>query len=326
MAYLDTTYTNGVIAAREKRLLKEKLYRLCELSAEEGFRALLDSGFGGGAETATSVYDFEKLVEKDEADIDAFIREYAPSEAEQAYLLSPRDFHNAKALVKAKYLNRSVESMLAPNGLIEKETLEEGIKSGDYSKINAFNAYLGRACEETDALLAEEPSGSKVGEIFEKAKYEYLFDRVKRKPVIKKLLLSKADMTNILIAFRAGDEETALKKYLPFGILKAEDMHVLFSADEKEALERFAKTPYISFVKACLEAREKKQPFTEAEKLLSGFDAAYFTERKYELKKSEPFLYYVYRRRLENANVRVVFVCLLAGLSEQEVKKRIRRY
>ena len=53
-------------------------------------------------------------------------------------------------------------------------------------------------------------------------------------------------------------------------------------------------------------------------------DAEYFAERKYELEKTEPFLYYVYRRRLECANVRIVFACLLAGVSEAEIKKRLR--
>ena len=73
MKYLDVEYTNGVIAAREKYLLKDKIARLCELDAEDAFRALLDSGFGGGAETAISVHDYEKLIFAEEAKIDEFI-------------------------------------------------------------------------------------------------------------------------------------------------------------------------------------------------------------------------------------------------------------
>ena len=57
--------------------------------------------------------------------------------------------------------------------------------------------------------------------------------------------------------------------------------------------------------------------------VLSYVDS-YFEKKKYELEKSEPFLYYIYRRKTESANVRIIFVCLLAGLSEQEIKARIR--
>lgn len=42
----DVIYTNGVIAAREKYLLKEKLLRLCEGKVEDAFRILLESGYG----------------------------------------------------------------------------------------------------------------------------------------------------------------------------------------------------------------------------------------------------------------------------------------
>ena len=98
----DLNYTNGVIAVREKYLLKDKILKLCETSAEDALRSLLESGFGKGVEIS-SVYDYEKLVAADEKSIDEFIREYAPSRAETEYLLSPRDFHNAKALVKAIY-------------------------------------------------------------------------------------------------------------------------------------------------------------------------------------------------------------------------------
>ena len=103
----DLLYTNGVIAAREKYLLKDKILKLCEGSAEEAFRTLAESGFGKGAEVS-SVYDFERLVTADEEAIDAFIREYAPSQGELNYLLSERDFHNAKAIIKAYYLSLEI--------------------------------------------------------------------------------------------------------------------------------------------------------------------------------------------------------------------------
>lgn len=95
----DVLYTDGVIAAREKYLLKDKLVKLCESGPEDALRAVTESGFGKGTEIV-SVYDYEKLVAADEAAIDAFILEYSPSEAEKTYLLAPRDFHNLKALLK----------------------------------------------------------------------------------------------------------------------------------------------------------------------------------------------------------------------------------
>jgi vacuolar-type H+-ATPase subunit C/Vma6 len=39
---------------------------------------------------------------------------------------------------------------------------------------------------------------------------------------------------------------------------------------------------------------------------------------------NHPFLYYVFRKRAENADVRIIFVCLGAGMSQAEIKKRRR--
>ena len=324
-SFLDITYTNGVIAAREKYLLKDKISRFCELSAEEAFRALLESGFGGGAETAFSVYDYEKLILREEEKLEAFIREYAPSETERAYLLSPKDFHNAKALVKAKYLNVDAGQMLTGDGLIPVAELTSYIDANDYTELTKKNAYLADACKSAMESLQETPSGAKVGEIFEKALYSYLFAVSKRKAVLKKLLQAKIDMTNILTAFRSVNEQTAKDKYLPFGTLKDTELARLFD-DGARAEKAFSKTPYAEFVKLCLRAKEQGLPMSQAEKLRDGYDVAFFAERKYDLQKTEPFLYYVYRRKTEQANVRIVFVCLLAGQSEQEIKGRLRAW
>ena len=326
MPYFDSTYTNGVIATREKYLLKEKMLRLCELSAEESFRVLLESGFGGGAENVTGMHEYENLIAAEEASVDEFIRQYAPSEAIKAYLLGARDFHNAKALTKAAYLNVSSERLLAPAGLIPVEELTACIENGDFESLKTRNAFLGEACEQAKTLLEENPSGSALGAIFEKAQYRYLWKVAKGKPVLKKLLIAKADMTNILTALRSDNAEEAAEKYLPVGKLKESELGALFADNADTIKDTFAKTPYADFVKLCLFDKQRGLPMTEAEKFVGGYDVSYFSERKYALEKIEPFLYYVYRRRIENANVRIVFACLFAGLNEHEIKKRLRAF
>lgn len=322
--YYDPAYTNGVIAVREKTLLKEKLLRFCEMSAEESFRALLESGFGGGAETASGVHEYEKLIAAEEKKIDDFIREYAPTSAEREYLLSPRDFHNAKALIKAAHLGVSADRLLAPEGLLSIDLIKECVQTGDFTKIMAFNAYLGGACKQAQAFLEEQTDGAKVGEIFEKALYACLWATAKKSAPLRALICAKADMTNILTAFRAGDSQRAKDMYLPVGKLTEKQLNLLFLEDEKKIKEGFAATPYAAFVGECLEAKAKGLPMTVAEKIVDGYDAEYFAARRFALEKSEPFLYYVFRRRAENANVRVVFACLLAGQNEAEIKKRLR--
>ena len=327
---MDVTYTNGVIAVRETSLLKDKIIKLCEGSAEEAFRALSESGFGKGAE-AFSVHEYEKLLSADESELDAFIREYAPTNAEREYLLTPRDFHNAKALVKAEYLKLSAEEiapMLAPDGLVSAEEISKAIKSGNLS---ALDGELKSAVEEGLKLISNEEaegeiSGAEIGNIFDRALYKRLSKACSRNLFLKRCVATKADMTNILTALRSETAEYAASNYVCSGKLSAEKLSELFQEDAEKAAHALDNTAYKDFLKLCLAQKNSSRPMTDAEKLLDGYETDELAKHKFELKRAQPFLYYVFRRRAENANVRILFVCLLAGMNEQAIKNRLRAF
>lgn len=321
---LEVTYTNGVIAAREKFLLKEKIFRFSEMSAEDAFRALQESGFGGGV-TVESVYEYEKLVSGEEAALDSFIAEYAPSGVERSYFLAPRDFHNGKALLKAASLDESTDKLLAPEGEISVKALEKAVKEGDFSSIKTQNELLYGVCKEILAAIKEgEISGAQIGEAFEKAKYAYLLKRCRGNGTLKKLLRTKIDMQNLLTAFRVGELDSFEDKFIEGGYLKKEQFAPLFSLDTEKAEKTFQNTQYRGFVEKCVQAKRKGLPTVEAEREFASFESAFFYEKRYELERNLPFVYYVFRRRAEIANVRIVFACLLAGVSEGEIKRRLR--
>jgi vacuolar-type H+-ATPase subunit C/Vma6 len=313
-----------VIAVKEKSLLKERLYRLVEMTADEAFRALLEYGYGGGAETASAPHEYEALIEYEESLLDEFIREYAPTDVTAAYFLSPRDFHNAKALFKAKLLSVSAEKMLASEGLVPIAQLSSCVASSDYSSLDGE---LKSACLQAEELLKEETiTGVELGVIFDKACYLELSKRCKRNATLRRFIEKKVDMINILIAVRARDFAVAQKQFLQGGKLSFGSLEVLNGGDRDRVNAVFTNTPYVDFVKECLLAKEKNLPLSMAEKKLASFETEAFQARKYELKKEEPFLYYVLGRRIENANIRILFAGKLAGLSETEIKRRLRAY
>ena len=92
----------------------------------------------------------------------------------------------------------------------------------------------------------------------------------------------------------------------------------------EKAASQFLGTKFESFVNACFEAKQNALPFTKAERMLADIEIDYLQKKKYELKNSQPFLYYVLRRRAENINLRIIFVCLMAGMGEEQIKSRLR--
>lgn len=313
----DGVYTSGVIAVRETKLLKDRLARFCAMGAEEALRALLDSGFGGGE--AESLADVEKLVLADAKQIDAFIREYAPDREILNYLLAPRDFYNAKAAVKAEFLHTDPAAMLAGDGLFLAEDVREKIKKDDLAD---FPKELAEAVKSAKAALTERADGAEAGAIFARAEAEY-FRRTLKRGACAKLHARRIDMTNLLTAFRSADEAEAEKVWLGGGRLTNKQLALAFG-DAEGVKKAFHDTPYAQFVTSLAEAKAEGLPYTEAEKTLASCELRYFGEKPYELGDDGVFLYYIFRRRTENANVRIVFTSLAAGLKEGEILRRLR--
>lgn len=320
---IDRTYVNGIIAVKEVSLLGSRIIKMCESGAEDAFRTIIESGFARGAEL-TSVYDYELALIVDEKDIDAFIREYAPSRAALQYLFTPRDYHNAKALLKAEYLKSDPEKLLAPEGMYtvaQIKSFTEGEKCPDER--------LSKAINEVRALLSKEgeaPSGAEIGLIFERALQARLMEVCKFNGQLKKFLVKRADMTDILTVMRASSEEYAKSNLFSLGKLDTKKLLSVFNEEPEKAEKALDGTPYKDFWRACFAVRQKGLPQTEAERTLAGLEEQFYQDNKYNLAGGQPFLYYVFRRRAENQNVRIVLSCLLAGMEADEIKKRLRSY
>lgn len=312
----DVIYTNGVIAVKENKLLGEKLLKLTESDADDAFKAIVDGGFGRGA-GAVSVYEFEKLISAEERELDGFVLEYAPSDVEKEYLLSPRDFHNAKAIVKGLKLNEPCDKMLAPDGLIPSGELKKIITEKDYSKLGKE---LKGALEEYDGLPEKDVSGAETGLIFDRAAYARLLNRCSKNFFLKRVITAKIDMSNILTVMRSDSFGHALKCFFGGGKLKEDDLKSIFDGDIR-ALDG---TPYREFIAMCAEAESKGLPYTAAEREFDVYETRLLHEKRHELKRAQPFLYYVLRRRAEIADVRILFVCLTAGMKPADIKRRLR--
>lgn len=179
---ISRTYVNGVIAAKEKYFLGEKLLRLCESDAATALRTLKENGFGGDAAEEKGA---EELIRAEEASINAFVREYAAGEAEREYFLAPLDTHNVKAYFKAHVLGADVAPMLAEEGTLKTGAIAECFAKEDFS---ALPDYLQKALKEAETICENgtEGKGAKVGEAFEKALYEHLSESCKGESALKK--------------------------------------------------------------------------------------------------------------------------------------------
>ncbi len=348
--------TNGAIAVKETKLLSSKIPSLASGSYAEAVKALKESGFGAGYEGA----DGEELCLAEERALDKFITEYAPSERERAFLLAPRDFHNALAIVKAKTAGISAEGMFAPEGLYtlgelyaaaeeaEKRVarqIEEGERQKPQAgkvqkilinlkqKVAKNNAVCGVCPELFEAFerafeisLAGRPlTGARAGALFACAQFGYLKRISSKSRVLKELLAGRADRSNLLAAMRLKGGEFTEDIFLVGGRIPLKEIAAFPTASKEEQLKTASKADLADFCKLLLPCAEKGLPFTQAERELEGFEAEYFYSKRFELSGKQPYLYYAFRRREDVKNARTALVGLNAGLSEGEILSRLKR-
>lgn len=326
------TFVNGVIAAKEKYFLKDKLLRLCETDAENALRALKESGFGRAAAAADEAdCTAETLIAAEEAETNAFIREYAASDAEKEFFLSELDCHNVKAYFKASYTGADVSKMLAEEGILPLSRISESFLKNDFSLLPAYlQSALDKAREICKNGVAGK--GAEVGAAFEKALFSHLAAICKRNGALKQLLAEKADLTNLVTALRARNFKEAKAQFVSGGTLRAEDYAFCFAQNAEQAKGTARITggnsgraeERLREIVSLYERAKTTGSYAEAEKRLAQTELNFFERKKYELTGSEPFLYYVLRRKAECANVRIAMVCLNAGMKESEIKKRLR--
>ena len=325
------TYVNGVIAAKEKYFLKDKLLRLCETDAENALRALKESGFGRAAAAADEANcSAETLIAAEEAETNAFIREYAASDAEKEFFLSPLDCHNVKAYFKASYTGADVSKMLADEGILPLSRISESFLKNDFSSLPA---YLQSALDNAREICKNGVAGkgAEVGAAFEKALFSRLADICKKNGALKQMLAEKADFTNLVTALRAKNFKEAKAQFVCGGTLRAEEYAFCFAQNADRAKGSAAGSSgsgrageRLREIVSLYERAKTTGSYAEAEKRLAQTELNFFERKKYELTGSEPFMYYVLRRKAECANVRIVMVCLNAGMAQSEIKKRLR--
>ncbi len=336
----DVAFINGVVRSRERFLWGTRLERLAEGTAAEAFKALKDGGFGANAEAEDG--DFESLIRAEENSVNSFIREYAPSEATERFLLAEYDFHNAEALVKCRLAGADAAKMLAPEGFYKTEDIKKAIDAmgenppadandGTGKTLSAANDGMGTpragkkdkrenplyaAAAQALALPAGQADGFTVDCVFQKALFRYM-KRYAKGP-LKAILANKADAANLSALLRSDTFEYAAQMFVEGGKWPESQLKAIFegSADVNGELKRQ--------VLAAREDAQNGRPLTAFEKYADEYPLHALYPTRYDMKGQEPFLSYIFKRREDIANARILAVCLAARLSPKETAARMR--
>lgn len=324
-------FANARVKVLENQLLtSEKFNRMIDsLNAEDALKILYESSYGQGVDIE-SVYEFEKLLILESEKMALFLEAMSPDINATKCFLTKFDYHNAKALTKAKYLRLSDASFMCySNGQIEIAKLRDWINADDYSSLPKPMA---DAIHQIDVFFASEKRNSKyIDTLLDKAMYRDIFEILKKckSDLVVDYFKTEADLINILTASRFKISNIPSKDYaeqfIDNGSVSLPMLVSFIDAPEIGAKETFKQTKYKELVLSIIEKIIKEENLAEIEKNIDNYLFNIFFKNKNDFFGLAPLISYYIAKQNEIKNIRIIMVGLINKADRPEIRLRMRQ-
>ncbi len=194
----EQLFANGRIAVLSNRLLgTDKLLRLAESkSVSEAFKVLGECGYD------VSAADYETVLRNKTDALLAEVKELCCNASALNFLLCKFDFHNAKVLMKGKYMRQDFVGLCFANATYDPSQMNELFLNDDYS---AFCRDMAEGCDAVDTQFANgNRSPQTVDMLLDKAYFAHLrrCSRKSASPLVGKLACLQIDAVNLSLIGR----------------------------------------------------------------------------------------------------------------------------
>ncbi len=314
----EQLYANGRIAVLSTKLLgADKFARLSEcVTVAEGLKVLGECGYGNGL-TVGNPNDYEQILMAELDNAIALLQELCFDKNATEYFLCKYDYHNAKVLMKRKYMRQDGVENCFQNVGVSPEVLQQAFVNDDYS---ACSKNMASACEEIDLAFSEGRRSPQVVDVcLDKAMYrdmEY-FAKKSSIPLVKKLFVWEVDTINLMLLYRlkkASQSKDALDEWLiSGGSIKKQILENLWDSDSA-SLD--LPDEYRKFYSLCTASNATLE---EAELAQKSRRNALLAESS-DLLTIQPVVEYFFKKVDEIDKVRYVLISIKKGIDKDRIK------
>lgn len=315
----DQLYANGRVAVLSTRLLgADKFNRLAECnSLAEAMKVLTEFNFGGGASTDS----VESMLTAELDNAMCLLKELCTNSFATEFFLCRYKYHNAKVLMKRKYMRQSgTDGCFLQTGQDVCE-LQEHFVNDDYS---ACTKNMAEGCDKIDVQFADGNRSPQVIDFcLDKAMYAdmRLFAQKSHSAPVKRLFVWEADTTNLMLLYRfkkAARQKADLESWLiDGGELKKQ---TLFDLWDNENLAADLPETYKAFFALCTQANANLMAAERAQK--TGRNK--IIDDNADFLTIQPVLQYFFNKVDEIDKVRSIVIAVKNGVSKDEIKNKIK--
>lgn len=325
MANNSLIFTNARVKTLENNLLsEEKIMRLVQAdSLEEGVKLLTESNYGGGI--VSDACDFEDILSAEEKRLSEFLAEAMPKNSGLEGFLIKNDYHNAKAITKAKYAKiADFDFMLCPQGLIDLEELKEKIFNDNYS---SFSPIMQDALTKIDNYRANgEKSPRIIDCVLDIAMYKEIMKIAKASKVesIIRYWVTNIDMCNISNFVRCIDTNQSFD-FFEQDFISGGSWDLSYFQDKfgQSKIEFAENMKYSIYSKVVLEALTMNN-MTLLEKNIDDYCLKIFSIDKNNIFSVAPIAGYFVAKKIEIKVVRMILILLKINADKSLIKDRLR--
>ena len=327
MASNSLVYSNARVKSLENGFLsQDKINRMVFAeSLEEAVRVLIESGYGAG--TIADAYDFEKILSAEDEKVSAFMAESTVPKMGLETFLMKNDYHNAKAIVKAKYLHsdEDISYMLAPKGLYDIAELKTMIFNDNYSSLSPIMA---QALQDIDTKrVMGDKSPRTIDVILDKAMYKDICKTLKaaKAPSMVKYHQANIDFSNISNFIRykniGFDYKTYENDFIEGGKLSLDTFKALYDQTIDTLLEKLRYTEYSSVVDVI-----NPNDLVAFETAWDNYLIGIFKQDRYDVFSVAPLAGYYVAKKIEIKVVRMILILIKNKIDVNIIKQRLRDY
>lgn len=324
----DTDYAYSVAYMRT---LENKMLRQVDIDAmlqmshiKESVKYLEDKGYERRDSKQEETYgknDIDQLLKDSLEDAWREIREVCPKEAPIDILLYQNDFHNLKAIMKAVFSGGLWEELMLMPCTVEPAFIYSAVSE---NKLDELPPFLLTAAKEAYEILAAKNDGQMAEIVIDKANYDAM--KAVANEVRNQFLLDWAElwacMTDIKIALRGAMSKKS-KDFLSNALIPVRHFDVEKLAE--------AASQDVSAVLSFLNDNNMEEAANAAQLSISEFEKWSDNEQMEFIRTIqnntfgfEPLFGFLYGKRTEIQDVRIVLYGQLNQIAKDVIKERLR--
>lgn len=312
-------YAVAKIKVRENRLLSNS--DLEELAKEDDLQKIVSSLMEReySFDAIKRYEDYEVVLKKAEEDMYKLIKEIIEEKNIAEIFLSKNDFYNIKLILKSQMEGKEYQDKLVNSGTVSKEEISEIMESKEYERLSK---------NRKQAIF-------KAMEAYQKTKMPFMIDSILDKDCfvhIKRLageldndfifryIEKLIDITNIKTFFRVRkiyhNPFIFEVSYIEGGKISLNTF--MESLDEEEQNLKYR---FIGFSDTIAQAINN---YENLDQFCDDYIMRYMKEAKIKALTIEPIVAYIYAKKTEFKNIRIIFSGKLNGVSSEKIKERLR--